>query len=48
VKATKTKKAINPRLVYIYNSWDVTDGSGADKVADEVEHNTAPSVKVLG
>jgi uncharacterized protein YcnI len=48
VKATKTKKAINPRLVNIYNSWDVTDGSGADTVADEIEHNTAPSVKVLG
>lgn len=30
----------------IYNSWDVTDGSGADKVADEIEHNTAPSVTV--
>lgn len=47
VKATKTKKAINPRLVNIFNNWDVTDGSGADKVADETEHNTAPSVKVL-
>jgi uncharacterized protein YcnI len=30
----------------IYNSWDVTDGSGADKVADEIEHNTAPTVTV--
>jgi hypothetical protein len=48
VKATKTKKAINPRLVNIYNSWDVTDGSGADTVPDEIEHNTAPSVTVLG
>lgn len=47
VKATKSKKAINPRLVNIFNSWDVTDGSGKDAVADEVEHNSAPSVKVL-
>ena len=47
VKATKTKKAINPRLVNIFNSWDVIDGSGKDSVADETEHNTAPSVKVL-
>ena len=30
----------------IYNSWDVTDGSGADTVPDEIEHNTAPSVTV--
>jgi uncharacterized protein YcnI len=28
-------------------SWDVTDGSGADTVPDEVEHNTAPKVTVL-
>jgi hypothetical protein len=28
-------------------SWDVTDGSGADTVLDEVEHNTAPKVTVL-
>lgn len=48
VKATKTKKAINPRTIAIYNSWDVTDGSGADTVKDNTEHNTAPSVKVLG
>lgn len=47
VKATKTKKAINARVINIYNSWDVTDGSGADSVADEIEHNTAPSIKVL-
>jgi hypothetical protein len=47
VKATKSKKAINPRMVNIFNSWDVTDGSGADTVADDTEHNTAPSVKVL-
>ncbi|MFM5968239.1 MAG: hypothetical protein ACKOQ8_04265 [Micrococcales bacterium] len=30
----------------IYNSWDVTDGSGKDTIADEIEHNTAPSVTV--
>ena len=47
VKASKGKKAINPRLINIYNSWDVTDGSGKDAIADEIEHNTAPSVKVL-
>lgn len=47
VKATKTKKAINSRLVNIYNSWDVIDGTGKDAIADETEHNTAPSVKVL-
>ena len=28
-------------------SWDVTDGSGADTVPDEIEHNTAPKVTVL-
>ena len=48
VKATKGKKAIAPRTIAIYNSWDVTDGSGADIVKDNTEHNTAPSVKVLG
>ncbi|MFM6977843.1 MAG: hypothetical protein ACKOWR_03930 [Micrococcales bacterium] len=47
VKASKGKKAINPRLINIFNSWDVTDGSGKDAIADEIEHNTAPSVKVL-
>lgn len=31
----------------IYNSWTVTDGSGADTVSDNTEHNTAPSVVVL-
>ncbi|MEN9747888.1 MAG: hypothetical protein RLZZ603_580 [Actinomycetota bacterium] len=31
----------------IYNDWSVTDGSGADTVADDTEHNTAPSVLVL-
>jgi uncharacterized protein YcnI len=30
----------------IYNSWDVTDGSGADTIPDDTEHNTAPSVIV--
>jgi uncharacterized protein YcnI len=48
VKATKGKKAIAPRTIAIYNSWDVTDGTGADTVKDNTEHNTAPSVKVLG
>lgn len=50
VKATKTKpavKAIKARSFDIFNSWDVTDGSGADTVADEIEHNTAPSVSVI-
>jgi uncharacterized protein YcnI len=31
----------------IYVSWDVTDGSGADSVLDDTEHNTAPKVTVL-
>jgi len=31
----------------IYNSWTVIDGSGADTVNDNIEHNTAPSVVVL-
>jgi uncharacterized protein YcnI len=48
VKATKTKKAIPAKTIYIYNSWDVTDGSGADTTLDDTEHNTAPSIKVLG
>ena len=46
---TKTRKAVKaiPATTHaIYNSWDVTDGSGADKVADDTEHNTAPSVTV--
>ena len=38
--------AAAPTLHPIYNSWDVTDGSGADTVADNTEHNTAPSVTV--
>ncbi len=50
IKATKTKpavKAVKARSFDIQVSWDVTDGSGADTVADLVEHNTAPSVTVL-
>ena len=47
VKKTKSTKAIAPKTVYIYNSWDVTEGSGQDTVLDDTEHNTAPSVKVL-
>ena len=46
---TKTRKAVKavPATTHaIYNSWDVTDGSGADQVADNTEHNTAPSVTV--
>ena len=31
----------------IYIAWDVTDGSGADSVMDDTEHNTAPKVTVL-
>ena len=31
----------------IYVSWDVTDGSGADTVMDDTEHNTSPKVTVL-
>ena len=30
----------------IFVSWDVTDGSGADTVLDDTEHNTAPKVTV--
>jgi uncharacterized protein YcnI len=48
VKKTKTQKAIPAKTIYIYNSWDVTDGSGQDQTLDDTEHNTAPSVKVLG
>lgn len=50
VKKTKTKKAVaavKPRSFDIQVSWDVTDGSGKDTVADLVEHNSAPSVTVL-
>ncbi|MFM6966066.1 MAG: hypothetical protein ACKOWI_01620 [Rhodoluna sp.] len=47
VKATKKSKAINARHHLIFNDWSVTDGSGADTVADDTEHNTAPSVVVL-
>jgi uncharacterized protein YcnI len=31
---------------YIYNKWDVTDGSGQDTVLDDTEHNTAPKITV--
>lgn len=47
---TKTKpavKAIKPRSFDIKVSWDKTDGTGADTVADLIEHNDAPSVNVL-
>jgi uncharacterized protein YcnI len=47
VKATKKTKKINPRQHLIFNDWSVTDGSGADAVKDNTEHNTAPSVVVL-
>lgn len=47
LKATKTSKKINARQHLIFNDWSVTDGSGADTVADNTEHNTAPSVVVL-
>lgn len=44
---TKKQTVTAPATLHpIYNSWDVTDGSGADKVADNTEHNTAPSVTV--
>jgi uncharacterized protein YcnI len=47
---TKTKpavKAIKPRSFDIKVSWEKTDGTGADTVADLIEHNDAPSVTVL-
>jgi uncharacterized protein YcnI len=47
VKATKKTKKINARQHLIFNDWSVTDGSGADTVKDNTEHNTAPSVVVL-
>lgn len=50
VKKTKTKKAvaaIKPKSFDIQVSWDVTDGSGKDTIADLIEHNSAPSVTVL-
>ncbi len=44
---TEHKTVVEPATTRnIYNSWDVTDGSGADAVADDTEHNTAPSVLV--
>jgi uncharacterized protein YcnI len=45
-KKSPAVKAIPATTHAIYNSWDVTDGSGADTVADDTEHNTAPSVTV--
>lgn len=45
-KSRKAVKAIPAQVHPIYISWDVTDGSGADTVADDTEHNTAPSVTV--
>ena len=50
VKKTKTKPAvpaIKAKSFDIQVSWDVTDGSGKDAVADLIEHNSAPSVTVL-
>jgi hypothetical protein len=47
VKATKTTRLIRARHHLIFNDWSVTDGSGADTVKDNTEHNTAPSVVVL-
>ena len=47
LRATKKTKKINPRQHLIFNDWSVTDGSGADTVKDNTEHNTAPSVVVL-
>jgi uncharacterized protein YcnI len=45
-KKTKKNKSKPATVHMIYNSWDVTDGSGPDKVPDNTEHNTAPSVTV--
>lgn len=45
-KKTKKSKSKPATVHKIYNSWDVTDGSGQDPVADDTEHNTAPSVTV--
>ena len=43
----RTKTTAAPATLHpIYNSWDVTDGSGADTTPDNTEHNTAPSVVV--
>ena len=46
-KATKKAKAVKARQHLIFNDWSVIDGSGADTVKDDTEHNTAPSVVVL-
>lgn len=45
-KKSKKSKSKPATVHKIYNSWDVVDGSGADKVPDNTEHNTAPSVTV--
>jgi uncharacterized protein YcnI len=45
VKASKGKKAVKASTVAIYESWDNT--VDADKT-DNVSHDTAPSVTVLG
>ena len=45
-KKTKKSKAKPATTHKIFNSWDVTDGTGADTVKDNTEHNTAPSVVV--
>lgn len=45
-KKTKKSKSKPATIHKIYNSWDVTDGSGADTTPDNTEHNTAPSVTV--
>jgi uncharacterized protein YcnI len=45
-KKTKKTKSKPATVHKIFNSWDVVDGSGADKVPDNTEHNTAPSVTV--
>lgn len=45
IKATKTKKAVKAKSVAIYEAWDNT--TDTDKT-DNVKHDTAPSVTVLG
>jgi uncharacterized protein YcnI len=47
-KMVNSKQTVTaPATIHpIFNSWDVTDGTGADAVADDIEHNTAPSVTV--
>jgi uncharacterized protein YcnI len=45
VKASKGKKAVKASTVAIYESWDDTTDTNA---TDNILHNTAPSVTVLG